>query len=150
MTETTNRATETSITIFPPKVDKTKPLKDQFKTLAEDAGIEVPAKLNEPDPEPEPEAASKEPDNNKDCKLDDDPPFDVGTTLELPSEMDIYKHKLAEAVIPTRLLTQFFAMFPSNTARRVKQISDANGLIKDSVRYVLVYDTWENLRKYEK
>jgi hypothetical protein len=72
--------------------------------------------------------------------------------VELPVDNteSIFKHKLGEAVLPTRLLAPFLALFPPGCANRVQQIANRHAEVDNSMRHVLVYDTYENLKKFEK
>lgn len=114
------------------RLDKTKPLKEQFKVLAVEAGLEEP---ETPITTALPAPAN---DDKTDCCVDDKPTPD-----------DIWKHKLGEAVLPLRFLNKFLDLFPGSRAHSVSQIVDAQGEVRDNVRHVVVYDTYENLRRYE-
>jgi hypothetical protein len=142
----------------PPVVDRSKPLKEQYKQLQIANGI-IP-------PPVEPEAAPAEPDNKKDCSIeegcDDDPPFDVEEPSETTSQSssaeilmpeeagEIFKHKLGEAVLPLRLLLKFIGMYPPGAAHRVSQLAGKFGEPVNDMRHVLIYDSYENLKKYER
>jgi hypothetical protein len=130
-------------------IDRSKPLKDQFKVLAIEAELIEPDNvLTLPSPQEVRDTCAEkcdlpEEDSNK------SPPFD----LDVPSDSEpdgMFKHKLGEAVLPLSLLPKFIAMFPAGSANRVQVIADPVTSMVTNMRHIFVYDTLENLRKYEK
>jgi hypothetical protein len=145
------------------RIDKSKPLKDQYLALAVEAEIETPevlalpppANTNDVNPDFEnpyphqPEGGIQPPStDNCDCPFDPDPP----KVVELPvvNTSDIFRHKLGEAVLPTRLLAPFLALFPPGFAHQVQQIANVHAEVDNSMRHVVIYDSYENLKKFER
>lgn len=128
-------------------IDRSKPLPEQFQQVLIDAGLMEP-------PEVPALPAPVNDDKKDDCNVCDLPAEEADTVADTTSELTLWEkvwtHKLGEAVIPVSLLASFLAMFPNSSANRVNQIADpATGKMVPHVRHVLVYDTYDNMKKLE-
>ena len=132
------------------RIDKSKPIKDLYYDLAVEAELEERKEVAPPPAD----------NNNQDCKLPV-PVYDTPTTPTtstnfkddaIPFEVDddIWCHKLGEAVVPIKLIRKFLDLFPEQKAHQVAQIADRHGKIRQNVRHIIVYDTYENMKKYER